>query len=1055
MKKIFSFTKKKKHPSGTADNASALSDGYDNLKDKDLGKIHKAALQNDLAKLKQLVKKNDVNQLDKENRTALHVACASGHAEAVQFLVDSKAKLDLRDNQSRSALMKAVQGQHEDIVKILLDNRADPNLADINGNTALHLAANIPSISTAALLLQHGAEIDTRNKEGFTPLTVAVREDRIEMAQFLLKERADVNSLDQEERSPLMLAASGGQHGMVKLLLQFDPDVTLQDSKGWSADDYAGKNGHHSCGLLITDHGTKRTHGASASHPGPSKKKRTLGVPSQEVEAGFSLGGPAIDKDFEDNSLSESVSRASKSANDEWHSTEDEEESLEKKTLKVSLGRIFGPKMGEAPALPSLSDSKSEPERRTSVQRIPPSPTALPPAYLPPVSSLPKSPQAASTPLSGSRQEQNSTEDECDNDEEEEQEFNGDDEGDTSDEDNQSEDGGELHDGASAAHDAEVGKDKKRDFRSELGLEKGEEESSWDSESNSELSNIPHKEEHDLDGLHLEETSAVEEPLKEIGGNSSDDRGSLAHEGNALRIKKESPKREPLSVFSKPKEDADIMEELGVGDVDDLEDGSDWDSASTVSKRTLPGRKMPSFGFEEFQEDGNPSGSAQKEEPALPPPSTPQRSLSSGTSQPSTPSKSAPQPQPRASKTILQQPDSQEESDCEQEKTRCAQEASPPDNQLQNVPEPPAVVEPGMAELSLMAEHAKGSLDSEEQQEKTGSTTAAAATVEEQKWRTSWDGGDAAGEKIVGSKKPETALGSLLNRADGSHQDQQPVPAQSASRAPVQHGCGSRKQERPAVEGALQLEPKVRGARPGRAPQTGKRVNGDPSSVFDDSSLSDLSDDEARLTTRGQQRSKIQTPEEMDMADDLDELTQSSDTATDDMDSPTSGYRHASLLIQKLDSSTLDSTSITKLQNIFHEYERSIEKARSRHGYLAEKVSQLEVERAALKSSLEEVKDVKSLLERNQLELQTEVTNLKFQLKQEQENRHNATMMYNTTRDKLRRMEEQHQFEVQERQKVELTLRNLELETRTLISNMKQARSLTLPACVCPACCFF
>ncbi|XP_035988419.1 ankyrin repeat domain-containing protein 26 isoform X3 [Fundulus heteroclitus] len=911
-------------------------------------------------------------------------------------------------------------------------------------------------------------------------------------------------------------------------------------------------------------------------------------------------------------------------------------------------------------------------------------------------------------------QEQNSTEDECDNDEEEEQEFNGDDEGDTSDEDNLSEDGGELHDGASAAHDAEVGKDKKRDFRSELGLEKGEEESSWDSESNSELSNIPHKEEHDLDGLHLEETSAVEEPLKEnmfyipsflrgkggsrmaelepgksagmpqgsqgeAGGNSSDDRGSLAHEGNALQIKKESPKREPLSVFSKPKEDADIMEELGVGDVDDLEDGSDWDSASTVSKRTLPGWKMPSFGFEEFQEDGNPSGSAQKEEPALPPPSTPQRSLSSGTSQPSTPSKSAPQPQPRARKTILQQPDSQEESDCEQETTRCAQEASPPDNQLQNVPEPPAAVEPGMAELSLMAGHAKGSLDSEEQQEKakddavdgrglssrssayagsdaaerdddrpeerlgvgeppwenryeklwvevekrevkstyksvaaelkerfgelsesgrpagdppedatpasssadeessdegegevivrpaararsavlltipeqresgqeesvaespdnslwdersavgaaapsqlpaaqdqseghadrhagpfsgrtspaadsvahlhgaggssagsegeveespmpepasrdtrpvvsggegrgeedvtkcnpeTGSTTAtAAATVEEQRWRTSWDGGDAAVEKILGSKKPETALGSLLNRADGSHQDQQPVPAQSASRAPVQHGCGSRKQERPAVEGALQLEPKVRGARPVRAPQTGKRVNGDPSSVFDDSSLSDLSDDEARLTTRGQQRSKIQTPEEMDMAEDLDELTQSSDTATDDMDSPTSGYRHASLLIQKLDSSTLDSTSITKLQNIFHEYERSIEKARSRHGYLAEKVSQLEVERAALKSSLEEVKDVKSLLERNQLELQTEVTNLKFQLKQEQENRHNATMMYNTTRDKLRRMEEQHQFEVQERQKVELTLRNLELETRTLISNMKQ-----------------
>lgn len=62
----------------------------------------------------------------------------------------------------------------------------------------------------------------------------------------------------------------------------------------------------------------------------------------------------------------------------------------------------------------------------------------------------------------------------------------------------------------------------------------------------------------------------------------------------------------------------------------------------------------------------------------------------------------------------------------------------------------------------------------------------------------------------------------------------------------------------------------------------------------------------------------------------------------------------------------------------------------------------------------------------------------RFQLKQEQENRRNATMMYNTCKDKLRRTEEQQQFEVQERQKVELTLRNLELEMRTLVNNMKQ-----------------
>lgn len=68
MKKIFNFTKKKKGFSpNTSDTGSVLSVGYD-LKEKDLGKVHKAAYGGDLAKLKQLAKKNDINQLDKENR---------------------------------------------------------------------------------------------------------------------------------------------------------------------------------------------------------------------------------------------------------------------------------------------------------------------------------------------------------------------------------------------------------------------------------------------------------------------------------------------------------------------------------------------------------------------------------------------------------------------------------------------------------------------------------------------------------------------------------------------------------------------------------------------------------------------------------------------------------------------------------------------------------------------------------------------------------------------------------------------------------------------------
>ncbi|XP_045900844.1 ankyrin repeat domain-containing protein 26 isoform X7 [Micropterus dolomieu] len=1104
MKKIFSFTKKKKHPSSTPDSGSVLSVGYE-LKEKDLGKVHKAASVGDLAKLKQLAKKNDINQLDKENRTALHIACASGHVEVVQFLVESKAKLNLCDNQNRSALMKAVQCQHERCLNILLENHAEPNLVDINGNTALHLAANIPSISTAVLLLEHEADINAKNKEGFTPLTVAVREDHIEMAEFLLKEGADVNFMDQDQRSPLMIAAGNGQIGMLRLLLRFDTDITLKDAKGWSADDYAVMNGHHPCSLLIIEHSTQRNDGQSLSHQGPSKKtkKTLLGSPSQDAEAGFSLGGPATDKDehgeneagrdFEDNSQSESLSRVSKSAADEWPSSEDDDESvlIEKKPQKVNLRKMIASKKGEASALAdrSLSGTESEPESENRIQRIPSLPKALPsskalqhPVDPSPVSLLSKAPQMTSTPLLSYRKKEVTTEEQDDNEEEErEEEDEDDEEGDFSDENDQLE---ESLDSTSPVPETEVSKDKKRDFLSELGLEKGEEDQdSWDSESHSENANMQHEEKQTSHTQDQEEMSTVEKEIKEnlfyipsflrgegsnrmavleprrsvgrprgsqgeVGNNNDvDNGGEHVDKDDTTQKETEKVKWEPLSVLSKLEGDkerkTDLMEEFGLGDVDDLEaqkaDASDWDSASTISKRTLPGRRMTSPGLEEFPECSNQSDKEQDEDVTAAAPLTPQRNITSNNRLPSTPPQPMPHPQPRARKIVLLKPESDEESDWEPDNLTSGNTGKI-DNQLQNKAELQTLVTPRSPELSLMETDNKSNVESDKQQQKVAKETTKTA-MEMQKSSTSWDSGGTALEE-VGTEKPETRSGCMSSPAGDIHHKRQPVATESTTEAPVQlhlplqQTSTSNKQEGQAVEEILQLE-LVRGARRSRAPQTNTHVNGDPLSVFDDSSLSDMSDDEGRLSTSGQQK-KSENPEEVEMAEDFDELTQSSDTATDDIDSPTSGYRHASLLIQKLDSTTLDSRSMVKLQNIFHEYERSIQKVRSRHGYLADKVSQLEMERAELRSSLEEVKDVKSSLERNQLELQTEVTNLKFQLKQEQENRRNATMMYNTTRDKLRKTEEQQQLEVQERQKVELTLRNLELEMRTLVSNMKQ-----------------
>ncbi|XP_035280259.1 ankyrin repeat domain-containing protein 26 isoform X2 [Anguilla anguilla] len=1419
MKKIFSFAKKKKGFSpNSSDTGSVLSVGYE-IKEKDLSKIHKAASSGDLSKLKQLAKKNDLSQLDKENRTPLHIACANGHVEIVQFLVESKAKLNLCDNQNRSPLMKAVQCQQERCVVTLLEHNADPNLVDINGNTALHLAALIPSISMAVQLLEHEANVNAQNKDGCTPLTLAVTENHVEMAEFLLKEGADVNAADQGERTSLMIAACNGQISMVRLLLRYNADVTIKDEKGWTSDDYAVMNGHHACSHLIIEHGTKGKTQPSPSHFASTGKKpaAVLGSPRHMAQAGPALGQPATDREElqlsgaaeagkvdEDDSQAESISRASRrGAGDSWPSSdEDDLDFSPKKTQKPNLKKLMSASQkGRTDVIAdvdrSSSESQSEQESEGEAKRNSSLPVALPPTIAlpnPASSSSPsfcKPPQATSTPPSHCKKDGISTEDD-EEDEDEEEDDDDDDDEETKEDENEENKSREVPDINTNAQDGQKShgasvkqksnpKDVKRDFLSELGLEGGEEEedSPWDSESGSDSPGKLQGVAHTPVKAHKVMASISEEKNEDPFYIPSFLRGSRHCRMANLEIprrlvrtgdlsapdlqdggleKKPVLKAQPAPVLPKPaepKDDAvknkDLMEELGLDDADDLEDASDWDTASTAS-RTIAGRKLASPSGEEPGErlpaaqskaQGPPSPTART--PPLP---SPRSSNPSATLQP--------QPHPRARRLLPATAESEEESDWDSESGTPASSPRKTGKLQPNLPEDKAISKPDILphprQLSPEDGGSRGSVESKEEPHKerhavdtsgldvsnpthvTPGESHSRSTQEEEGTRT----GDKASEpwekryekiwveiekrevksqfKSVAAELKEKfgetqkdAGEPTLNAGSGEDEDEHgegdapfrtaeeesseeeeiirpaarakslvllPIPEQRESgledsatepaespqserRARRQSGspqdpcsaessqrgepdritekqenkqfpalrlpgsdlkdsdtdldvdagnCRERKKELDSEESSisepkLKLHPskesklcasaqrthneteaeaedsepspspslhtnpsaslrysdeeleedrhrfqrevgKLRVAlldlekekaqlrkevgtekksiisevqRPGglwdgegssrqsvqesqvvKPPQTSRKqqlsekgngvtpkdktreglpqrdspkspksgsaaskqegdgvntgersaqrppprprqaahANGDPLSVFDDSTVSDASEDDGRSAAAGNRGNKEAS--EREMADDLDELTQSSDTPTEDEVSPTSGYRNASLLIQQLDSSSVDSVSMVKLQNMFHEYERTIQRERGRYSLLADKVSRLEKDRAELRRALEETREGRSVLERRQVELETDLNNLKFALKQEQEKHRNAAMLYDKSREQLRKKEEQQRAEAEERQRTELAMRNLELEMRALVNNMKQ-----------------
>ncbi|XP_042324779.1 ankyrin repeat domain-containing protein 26-like isoform X5 [Sceloporus undulatus] len=207
--------------------------------------------------------------------------------------------------------------------------------------------------------------------------------------------------------------------------------------------------------------------------------------------------------------------------------------------------------------------------------------------------------------------------------------------------------------------------------------------------------------------------------------------------------------------------------------------------------------------------------------------------------------------------------------------------------------------------------------------------------------------------------------------------------------------------------------------------------------ITDDSSLSEASlEEERRAAKPVNEKKKIQR--RMGITVDFDDLTQSSDTATEDLELPATITKEAMILIEQLSSDSKDSVNILKLRNIFHGYERLIEHEKGCYTHLSGKVKKLQNEKKEQQSILEEMRELKSILDQQQLERESDISSLKFSLKQEEEKRMSAEMLYEKSQEQLRKKEEQYCKQVEEKQQIELMLRSSEMELRTLRNHLKQ-----------------
>uniref|UniRef100_A0A8D1HHG6 Ankyrin repeat domain-containing protein 26 n=1 Tax=Sus scrofa TaxID=9823 RepID=A0A8D1HHG6_PIG len=186
------------------------------------------------------------------------------------------------------------------------------------------------------------------------------------------------------------------------------------------------------------------------------------------------------------------------------------------------------------------------------------------------------------------------------------------------------------------------------------------------------------------------------------------------------------------------------------------------------------------------------------------------------------------------------------------------------------------------------------------------------------------------------------------------------------------------------------------------------------------------------------QNEENKVKEQINSVDDLDDLTQSSETASEGCELLYSNYKNSMLLIEQLGMECKDSVSLLKIQDAVLSYERLLELKKSHCDVLNGKIKKMENKVSGLQKELSETKEVKSQLEHQKVEWEQELCSLRFTLKQEEEKRRNADMLYEKIREQLRRKEEQYGKEVEMKQQLELTLRALDMELRTVKNNLNQ-----------------
>ena len=177
----------------------------------------------------------NINILDKQNKSLLHIAAIYNNIEMCKFLI--KHNIDMSKTCLSSILISDRDDEHYDVIKYLLNVGFDINNKCISYYSPV-LCYTSKSPKTTQLLIDYGVNIDDVDEWKQTGLMWAIRDNRLDVIKILVESGANINHLDHNKKNCLFKIKRGTDVELIEYLIESGVDYTHVDLSGEDFFDY-------------------------------------------------------------------------------------------------------------------------------------------------------------------------------------------------------------------------------------------------------------------------------------------------------------------------------------------------------------------------------------------------------------------------------------------------------------------------------------------------------------------------------------------------------------------------------------------------------------------------------------------------------------------------------------------------------------------------------------------------------------------------------------------------------------------------------------------------